>query len=99
MIHVIWEFRVKEKNQKQFELYYSANGKWAELFRRSPSYRETILTRDKQDRSRYVLTDVWDDLDSYQAFKKRHAQDYNALDKRCEEFTVVERCLGIFEVL
>jgi quinol monooxygenase YgiN len=99
MIQVVWEFRIKEGKRNEFEAYYSDNGKWAELFRINPSYRGTILTRDKDHANRYLVLDTWDDLDSYQTFKEQYAEDYKALDKKCEELTVEENCLGIFEIL
>jgi len=97
VIYVVWEFRVKKGKQRKFVQHYSSNGEWAKLFRRRAGYVETILWRDRAERERYLLTDIWRSFDSYQEFKKRFRSEYEEMDRKCEAFTVDERCIGIFQ--
>ncbi len=97
MLHVVWEFHIKSERQKDFERHYGSHGTWAMLFRKSPFYDRTILTRDAIMPTRYLLTDVWSDLASFQSFKKNFRKAYDDLDKQCEQLTVKEHCIGCFE--
>jgi hypothetical protein len=38
---VIWEFRVRSGQQKQFEEAYGFHGEWARLFRQETAYIRT----------------------------------------------------------
>ncbi len=98
MIHIAWEFHVKRGKRKQFEQYYRSSGKWADLFRKSPSYHETILLQDTDEPGRYLLIDVWEDIHSFRKFKQQYGDEYRELDQKCAEFTEDERCLGFFQV-
>ena len=99
MIEIIWEYTVKRDRAAEFERYYSSSGTWATLFRRSPAYRETLLLRDAENRSRYVTVDRWDDVESFQALRQKFSSEYEQMDRTCEEFTESERCLGMFEIV
>ena len=99
MIHIVWEFRIRSDKREAFERYYSSAGYWAELFRKSPAYRETILTQDVEASDRYLLTDVWENLHAFHDFKQRFQNEYERLDKVCEPFTTEERWLGVFQVM
>lgn len=97
LLHVVWEFEVRTDCREQFERCYGPYGDWAMLFRKSPFYDRTILTRDPKAPSRYLLTDIWIDLGSYESFKRNFKDAYEALDKACEQFTVKEQLIGCFE--
>jgi quinol monooxygenase YgiN len=99
MLHIVWEFHARPERRAEFEAHYSANGSWAQLFRNSPEYRETTLGRDQKDPNRFIVVDVWTDFVSFDAFKTRFKQEYSELDRRCEELTLVESCIGYFEKL
>jgi len=96
VIYIIWEFRVKKNKRKQFGSYYSSSGKWALLFQKSSAYQETILVQDTEHADRYFVIDLWKDIDSFRSFKREYTEEYEAMDKKCEEFTEEERCLGFF---
>lgn len=96
-LRIVWEFRVKEDRTREFEGHYGADGTWARFFRRGKGYRETLLLRDREVPGRYVTIDVWDDLESYRAFSAANTEEYGEIDRRCEELTEQERCLGCFE--
>ena len=69
------------------------------LFRKSPFYDRTVLTRDPKAPTRYLPTDIWADLASFEAFKRDFREAYEALDKECEQFTTKEQLIGYFEQL
>jgi heme-degrading monooxygenase HmoA len=98
-LHIVWEFHPKPERIKEFETVYGAEGDWAALFRKSPHYRETILTRDLNAPGRYLLTDIWDDRASFSEFKSNFRQEYDRLDKKCESLTLQETRIGEFETL
>ena len=92
----IWEFRVGEKSQLEFEKSYGFAGAWAQLFRLSPEYLGTDLLRDPGHPGRYLTLDHWTSRDAFQRFKHDHHADYAALDQRCEKLTETEVFLGDF---
>jgi quinol monooxygenase YgiN len=97
MIYVLWEFTVSPEHRSQFEITYKSDGIWAELFRRDPAYRETILIKDQEQAGRYLTVDVWEDRESYLNFKHQFADQYSKIDEECEKLTSGERLVGIFE--
>ncbi len=99
MLHIVWELRVRVDRRREFEEQYGGAGTWAVFFRGAPGYQKTRLLRDRDDPSRYLTIDVWSDLEAYRAFSEKHAAEYDAIDRRCEELTEKERCLGYFEAL
>jgi quinol monooxygenase YgiN len=94
VLHIVWEFHPKPDRIEEFEKIYGADGDWATLFRKSPHYSQTILTRDLNVPGRYLLTDIWDDRSSFTDFK-----EYDRLDKMCESLTLKEIRIGEFETL
>ncbi len=93
----IWEFQVKPEARSQFESIYGPNGDWAQLFRRSPEYRETTLLQDPNRPGRYFTLDQWTSREALHQFKREHMADYAALDKKCEGLTDNELHVGDFE--
>jgi heme-degrading monooxygenase HmoA len=98
VIYIVWEFRVKKNKRKPFETYYRSNGKWAEMFRQSEAYQESVLIHDSENAERYLVVDIWKDIDSFRSFKRKFGEEYAILDTKCEAFTDEERCLGFFSV-
>lgn len=98
MIHIVWEFHVDSTHQREFEQHYSPEGTWVELFRRDPAFQGTTLLRDRQSPERYVTIDCWNDVESYESFRSRHAKDYERIDLEMEKLTSGENRLGIFEI-
>jgi heme-degrading monooxygenase HmoA len=99
MIQVLWEYLVKPDQGIAFETAYASTGTWAVFFQKSRAYRGTSLLRDGGASNRYLTIDVWTNRASYEAFQHEHAKEYEELDRRSSEFTLEERCLGIFELL
>jgi len=51
---------------------------------------------DTENADHYFVIDIWKDIDSFRSFKRKHGEEYAVLDKKCEEFTDEELCLGFF---
>jgi heme-degrading monooxygenase HmoA len=90
----IWEFAVKAAKQAEFERHYGPDGSWARLFRQSPGYIATELLNDRGDPLRYVTIDHWASAEQWQEFRSRFAEEYESLDRQCEELTTHEAPLG-----
>jgi heme-degrading monooxygenase HmoA len=97
MVSIVWEFRVQEGREQEFELLYNSEGLWAILFRSSPAYHGTKLLRDTDGTRRYLTIDRWHTMLDFQQFKQMFQSEYKAIDEKCEEFTESERLVGIFE--
>lgn len=91
---VIWEFVVRPGKEQLFEQIYGPDGDWAQLFKKSCGYCGTNLTRDCHEPRRYLTFDFWESQDSYKKFKSQHAEEYKAIDVKCEALTETERELG-----
>ena len=92
----VWEFHVPLDLQSEFEQHYGPSGTWAQLFRSSAGYIETLLLKDKSSASRYVTVDRWRDEEAFQAFRSSFFQQYEQLDRECERLTVGEQLVGVF---
>ena len=99
MIHILWEYSVRQERRAEFEEAYGGSGAWVRFFRQDPAYRGTILARDPEDPDRYLTVDAWDSRRTYEEFARRHAEEYRAIDARCEAFTREEKRLGLFEAV
>ena len=96
----VWEYRVHANVAREFLAAYGPEGSWAQLFRKAPGYIGTQLLQDVQERDRYLTVDHWETEAAFLAFRERHAQEFEALDRSCQAFTRHEVELGrFFEVL
>ena len=93
----IWEYLVPPAKTHTFERLYGPEGNWVQLFRRAPGYLRTDLHRDRSNPQRFVTIDYWESYDAWQAFRRQFAQEFEALDAKCEEFTNRESEIGKFE--
>jgi hypothetical protein len=99
MLYIFWEFLAKPEKIAEFEQRYGSHGDWAQLFRRSPHFKGTVLGRDLNVPDHYLVTDTWDDAASFAAFKIDFREPYEQLDLICEELTLEEKHIGNFEVI
>jgi heme-degrading monooxygenase HmoA len=97
-VHVIlWEFRVREGREADFEKAYGPDGDWARLFRRAAGYLGTELLADPDLPRRYVTVDRWASGEAHSDFLRRWKSEYEALDSSCRSLTDVETPFGAFE--
>jgi quinol monooxygenase YgiN len=96
MHSIIWVYRVVEAHCAAFVDAYSADGAWAQLFRRSDDYIGTELLNDRRDPLRFITIDQWKSHGAFHQFKQRYQAEYDALDSACAEFTESEELIGGF---
>ena len=94
MYLIIWEFRVKEGHEAEFEQIYGPTGEWVQLFKRGEGYLGTELLRDVGQPRCYLTLDRWRSQEVYEAFQKRWAEAYKELDRQCEGLTEQENLVG-----
>jgi heme-degrading monooxygenase HmoA len=91
---IFWQFQVKEEKKREFVSAYEPEGDWAKLFGRADGFESTELLQSVTDPCRFMTVDQWADANSFANFKKRFAEPYAALDKRCSDLTIAEQNLG-----
>lgn len=94
---VIWQYQVRPGRRAKFERIYGPRGDWARLFARAEGYLGTELLRAGKA-LHYVTIDRWASRSAYHLARKKHARDYRALDKFCEQLTQLEKRVGWFTV-
>lgn len=99
MFIIIWEYQVKMEHGKEFEELYSANGAWAELFRKDQGYLGTELIRNINHPGRYITIDRWVSPHDYESFLSKWKSEYSKLDAACESMTEQETLLGTWELI
>jgi heme-degrading monooxygenase HmoA len=99
LLYIFWEFQARPEKITEFERAYGSNGDWAKLFGNSPHYKGTTLGKDLEIPGRYLVTDIWENDAAFQQFKNDNRNEYDQLDKLCEELTVREVRIGNFEPL
>jgi heme-degrading monooxygenase HmoA len=92
----IWRYKIEPSRRPAFLAAYNPNGEWAQLFSRDPSYIETVLLQDDEDRDRYVTIDYWKSKADRDSFRERNSIEFESLDSRCEAFTKEEQFFGDF---
>jgi heme-degrading monooxygenase HmoA len=97
VIQIVWIFVVRPDCASEFLKHYDKDGSWAKLFSQSAGYKGTSLLRDLSQKNRFILFDTWDQLSSFENFKKMHSEAYRQLDKECEALTIEETRVGIFQ--
>ena len=96
MIHIVWEFVVKEGAVEEFERVYGPDGAWAHLFASYPRFRGTALLRDEDTPRRYLTIDVWEtDSDRRRVLTHEKAR-YRDLDEAMADLTESEDEIGNF---
>jgi hypothetical protein len=93
----IWRYRVKADRRSEFLDAYRPGGEWTALFARDASYVDTKLMRDADCPDRYLTIDTWLSRSDCDAFRDRHAKEFDDLDRKCESFTEHEELIGNFE--
>ena len=97
MFVYIWTYEVRPEALPEFISVYGPEGAWAQLFRAHEGYRRTELLRDVKATNRFCTVDYWRSRDDREAFMRQHAEEFAALDRRCEAFTGREAHVGDFE--
>ena len=96
---VIWRFRPRVGSQGRFREAYGVDGSWSKLFRKSPDHLGTELLCAASDSQQYLTIDRWRSAKSYEAFLSARRDEYDALDRACEDLTEFEEFVGRFDSL
>jgi heme-degrading monooxygenase HmoA len=96
MFVVIWQFEIAEEKIAAFEAAYGPQGSWAQLFRSSPQYQGTELLRDAYVPGCYLTIDRWASEEDFREFRKQHDQEYEVLDRSCDDLTSRETRIGAY---
>ena len=92
----VWTYRVDPQRRREFLAAYGPGGDWVQLFSRDESYLGTTLLQDVNDENRYATLDHWNSRADRDAFRRRYAAEFRALDERCEAWTTEELFVGDF---
>jgi heme-degrading monooxygenase HmoA len=94
---ILWRFDVPAHRRAEFEAAYGPAGVWAKLFARADGFIEVRLLRGDEDRGVYLTFDRWMDKAAFEAFRRRFAAEYEALDGQLEGIASVETRIGAFD--
>lgn len=97
MYTIVWRYRVRAERAGEFEQAYGARGEWVRFFTRGEGYIGTRLYRDTGEAHSFVTVDEWRSKRDYEAFRAAHEGEYGDIDRRCEEYTLDEECVGAQE--
>jgi heme-degrading monooxygenase HmoA len=93
---IVWEFRVGQLRQAEFQEKYGPEGAWARFFRGSAGYIRTELVKDVVDHLRFLTLDYWQTEEEFKQFREQNLAEYERLDKEFEGLTESETRLGAF---
>ena len=97
MIAILWRYDVLPERAADFERAYKSDGDWAKLFAKAEGYLGTDLLRERE--GVYLTIDRWRAQEDFDNFLAAHRHAYDALDKICDGWTIMEVKLGVFDVL
>lgn len=97
MHFIIWEYKVKEGREKDFEFAYGKEGVWFQFFNKAKAYLGTEILSNLEEKGTYITIDRWITKEAYEEFRNFNLAQYQTLDKQCEELTVSERQLGVYK--
>ena len=95
----IWEYTVDPDRRSEFLGAYNPVGDWAKLMSRHPGYLGTKLLEDVENNNRFVTIDYWVSQSDRDAFREQFKDEFDRLDRDCEEYTTSETFLGDFSIL
>jgi quinol monooxygenase YgiN len=98
MLFIVWQFRVRPERLSEFLSAYSPGGDWERLFRRGEGFLSAELLRDERDETRFLTIDRWASREARDRFLVRFRDEYDALDRKCEDLTLEETVIGDFSI-
>lgn len=93
-----WQYKVAPEREAEFMAAYGPAGHWVSLFQGKPGYVRTELHRDRAHPERFVTLDYWESAAAWEDFRREHADAFEALDARCESYTLAEEEIGRFSL-
>ncbi len=92
----IWRYIVRPERLEEYLAAYGPEGAWVQLFKGAEGYRGTELLKDREQEDCYITIDRWDSLEDFNTFVSQNRDAFEALDRKCEGYTVAEERLGAF---
>jgi heme-degrading monooxygenase HmoA len=96
MVTIVWEYLVKTECIDEFMRFYAPDGAWVQLFRKGKGFVRTKMIRTPEKPNRFLTVDEWETLEDYKIFLSLWKEEYEALDRQCEDLTEYESYLGTF---
>jgi len=96
MYSYVWEYQVHPDHSTEFESSYGVTGEWVSLFQQHPGYIRTELLKDHNDPLRFLTIDTWKSREQYLSFREEFQKEFEAIDTKCEAYTIKEKFLGDF---
>ncbi|MGA2992540.1 MAG: antibiotic biosynthesis monooxygenase [Candidatus Korobacteraceae bacterium] len=93
---IVWEFKPKADCEVEFERIFGPGGDWVRLFHKSQGFVGTELLRDASRPERYVTVDRWTSQEDFRHFRVQFGEEYESLDRQCQELIGEERRIGSF---
>jgi hypothetical protein len=97
MYSYVWEYQVHPDHITDFESSYGVEGEWVNLFKQHPAYIRTELLKDQNDPLRFLTIDTWKSRKQYLSFREEFRNVFDAIDIKCEAFTIKEQFIGEFD--
>jgi heme-degrading monooxygenase HmoA len=97
VFYILWRFETTEERRAAFTEAYGPAGPWVRFFKEAEGYLETELFQRSTQPLCYLTLDRWESREAYEAFRRRRAEEYSALDQACEDLTVREQFLAAWE--
>lgn len=98
MFAYIWEYLIDDDHQDDFLRYYRPEGVWVEFFKNGKGYIRTELLQDRENPQRFITIDYWQSQAERDAFREKHAREFEKIDETCATFTQTERFVGDFNL-
>lgn len=97
MFVILWQYRSRADQTKEFEVAYGPDGVWVRFFRKGAGYISTELLRSEGNW--YCTIDRWQTRAHYERFSKENKQEYMQIDQKCEDLTEEEIKIGEYQTL
>lgn len=98
MVVIVWAFRVRPERLSEFLSANAPGGEWDRLFRRGEGFLSVELLQDERDETRFLTIDRWVSREARDRFRLRFREEYDALDRKCEDLTLEEAPIGDFSL-
>jgi heme-degrading monooxygenase HmoA len=95
----IWQYSINPERKDEFLAAYRTDGEWVKLFSKDRNYVRTELLQDSSDESVYVTIDYWTSKTARNAFRESFAEEFAALDEKCEAYAIKEIPIGDFIIV
>lgn len=94
----VWQYTIRAERRSEFLAAYGSGGDWALLFGRDVQYAGTHLLQDSVATERYLTIDYWASRAARDAFRLEFEEELEALDRKCEAYTIAETFIGDFDL-